>query len=126
MCLSTGKSMFTLEMWTACTQHAIILALSEGLHTADGLFCFLDFRLDLCFEPLDFVFFKRGKRHGQGNRVDIEEGKGRKRVKTDIKTKRNNKKGMNKWKERKIDIRHKANRTQQRVKREGKKNSDTS
>lgn len=25
-----------------------------GLHTLDGLFCFLGFRLDLCFEPLDF------------------------------------------------------------------------
>lgn len=34
---------------------------SKELHTVGGLFCFLDFRLDLCFEPLDFVFFKRGK-----------------------------------------------------------------
>lgn len=29
-----------------------------GLHTLDGLFCFLGFRLDLCFEPLDFVLFR--------------------------------------------------------------------
>lgn len=27
------------------------------LHTVDGIFCFLDFRLDLCFETLDFVVF---------------------------------------------------------------------
>lgn len=32
-----------------------------GLHTLDGLFCFLGFRLDLCFEPLDFVLFEEGK-----------------------------------------------------------------
>lgn len=31
----------------------------RGLHTLEGLFCF--FRLDLCFEPPDFVFFKEEK-----------------------------------------------------------------
>lgn len=29
-----------------------------GLHTLDGLFSFLGFRLDLCFEPLDFALFR--------------------------------------------------------------------
>lgn len=33
-----------------------------GLHTVGGLFCFLDFRLDLCFAPRDFVFFKWGEK----------------------------------------------------------------
>jgi len=45
------------------------------LHTLEGFFCFLDFRLDLCFEPLDFVFFRGGEKNIQRQTVEIEEQK---------------------------------------------------
>lgn len=50
---------------------AISLLQSEGLHTLEGLFCFLDFRRDLCFEPPDFVFFK-GKRQKEKKALATE------------------------------------------------------
>jgi len=41
----------------------------------DGCFCFLDFRLDLCFKPLDFGFLREGK---DGPKREIEERKRKK------------------------------------------------
>lgn len=49
----------TLSCHSRCAHNTAAFWLrGRELHTVEGLFCFLGFRLDLCFEPLDFVFFK--------------------------------------------------------------------
>lgn len=45
----------------SCYEQPSFCSKGRELHTLEGLFCFLDFRLDLCFEPPDFVFFKGKK-----------------------------------------------------------------
>ncbi len=38
------------------------------LHTVDDFLCFLDFRLDLCFEPHDFELFGKKMKGRDRNR----------------------------------------------------------
>lgn len=45
------------------------------LHTVGGLSCFLDFRLDLCFEALDFVFFEGKRWAKKDSEQEGEDGK---------------------------------------------------
>lgn len=87
------------------------------LHTVEDLFCFLDFRLDLCFEPLDFVFFSvtKGYRRKERKVKNMEGNKDR------------NKNIEKEWttegrKKRKIEV-HETHwqGERQRAKREGKK-----
>lgn len=56
----------------SCYEQPSFCSEVRELHTLEGLFCFLDFRLDLCFEPPDFVFF-REKRQKEKKVLATEE-----------------------------------------------------
>lgn len=49
------------------------------LHTVDDFLCFLDFRLDLCFEPHDFELFGK-KMEGKDRNRKVKKEKGRKQM----------------------------------------------